>query len=163
MDISLLIDCPQATAQIAKWYFDEWAHKDPTATEQSVADKVAMGATRDRLPLAFVLYSDNQLAGVAEIKYREVPELSGYTHWLDGVYVPPEHRGKGISTRLIEFAKKIARELNISVLHLSCEAHNVALYERQGFSVVNALNNRYIMEYRSANPLQTASITPATT
>ena len=148
MEISLLADCPNEASNVANWYFHEWAHNDPTATLKSVTQKVALGANRCELPLAFVVHIGGELAGAGEIKYRELPEYQRFHFWLDGIYVPVEHRGKGISTMLIEFAKSKASELKIPALYLRCEEHNVKLYESHGFSVVRLEPNKFIMELK---------------
>ncbi len=146
MKISLLADCPAATPQLAQWYFDEWAHKDPETTLASVTEKVALGAlNRDQLPVAFVVQLENQPVGAGELKYRELAEYPGMHDWLDGIYVPAAHRGKGISTLLIEFAKQKATELALPALYLRCEAHNVKLYEKHGFHIICARQHKLIM------------------
>ena len=146
MKISLLADCPNEASNIANWYLREWAHNDPAATLESVTQKVALGANRSEIPMAFVVHVGSELAGAGEIKYRELPEYQGFHYWLDGVYVPVEHRGKGISTMLIEFAKSKALELQVPALYLRCEEHNVKLYESHGFNVVCLEQNKFIME-----------------
>lgn len=41
MKISLLANYPAEIPNIAKWYFDEWAHKDPNATLETVIKKIS--------------------------------------------------------------------------------------------------------------------------
>ena len=98
MKISDLVDYPGEIETIAKWYFNEWDHKDPAATLKSVIEKVSSVSNRTE----FVAHVDGELADAGELKYREYPEYLDYYYWLDGIYVPIEHRGKGISTALIK-------------------------------------------------------------
>jgi len=147
MQVSLLADQPKVVETIAEWYFDEWGHKDPATSVETIQAKVLLGINRDAVPVAFYITFEEEVIGAGEIKYRELPEYPDYKYWLDGIFVPAEHRGKGISTRLIEFAKDKAAALNIPILYLSCEEHNVALYERRGFKVVRHNKDRFIMEY----------------
>jgi len=147
MKISLLADCPNEAKDIAEWYFQEWAHKDPQATLESVTEKVLLGANRTELPVTFVMHINNELSGAGELKYRELPEYPGYYYWLDGIYVPSIHRGKGISTELIEFAKSKVIELNLSGLYLRCDSHKVKLYEARDFQTVRIEEGKFIMEY----------------
>jgi len=144
MKISDLTDCPSDTEAVEKWYFDEWDCKDPKATLEGVIEKVSSGLNRT----AFVAHVDGELVGTGELKHREYPEYSGYNYWLDGIYVPLKHRGKGISTALIEFAKSKAVELQLSAFYLRCEAHLVKLYEAHGFHVVCVENTKFIMEFQ---------------
>jgi GNAT superfamily N-acetyltransferase len=141
MKILVLSDCPNEVEVVAKWYFNEWDHKDPEATLESVIAKVSSDDNR----IAFVAHVNGELAGAGELKYREYPEYSDYNYWLDGIYVPLEHRGRGISTALIDFAKAKAIELQLSAFYLRCEAHLVKLYETHGFQVVCAEETKFIM------------------
>ena len=147
MQVRFLADYPQEVGTIANWYYNEWGHKDPKVCLATIRDKVLLGASKDRIPLAFFIKMSEEVVGAGEIKYRDLPDFPGYQYWLDGIYVPAEHRGKGISTRLIEFAKEKASELGLPSLHLSCEAHNVKLYENRGFKLVRESSDRFIMEY----------------
>ena len=144
MKISVLSDCPSEVEVVAKWYFNEWDHKDPEATLESVIAKVSSGDNR----IAFVAHVNGELAGAGELKYREYPEYSDYNYWLDGIYVPLEHRGRGISTALIDFAKSKAIELELSAFYLRCEAHLVKLYETHGFQVVCVEETKFIMAFK---------------
>ena len=142
MQISNLADYPSEIEIVANWYFNEWDHKDPEATIESVIDKVSSLDNRT----AFVAHLDGELVGAGELKYRDYPDYPGYSYWLDGVYVPMEHRGKGISTALIKFAITKACELKLSAIYLRCEEHLVKLYEAFGFQVVCLEQTKFIME-----------------
>jgi GNAT superfamily N-acetyltransferase len=139
--ISNLVDCPSEIEVVANWYFKEWDHNDSEATLESVIEKVSLISNR----IAFVAHIDGELAGTGELKYREYSDYPSYNHWLDGIYVPTEHRGKGISTALIEFAKSKSFELQIPAIYLRCEEHLVKLYESHGFQVVCAEETKFIM------------------
>ncbi|KNC65847.1 GNAT family N-acetyltransferase [Pseudoalteromonas ardens] len=128
---------------IANWYYQHWDSKDPHATVQGVIDKISSSDSRT----GFAAYIDNELVGAGEIKQQIDSNYSGYRHWLDGVYVPTEHRGKGISTALVEFAIAKAIKLKLPALYLRCEAHLVKLYESHGFSVVDTDGQKFIMAH----------------
>jgi len=148
MKISLLADCPQDVEVIATWYFQQWESKKQNASVTTVVEKVRLGLNRDCIPIAFVAHIDEEPVGAGELKYRELLEYPGYCYWLDGIYVPQKHRGKGLSTRLIEFAKSKAIELKLPALYLRCEDHNVKLYENRGFQVIETEQSKFIMELR---------------
>lgn len=69
-------------------------------------------------------------------------------YWLDGIYVPEKHRGKGISRLLIQFAEARAKELQLPALHLRSEEHKVKLYESHGYHVINQDLERFVMELK---------------
>jgi GNAT superfamily N-acetyltransferase len=144
MKISNLVDCPSELETVANWYFNEWDHKDPEATLDSVIEKISSSSNRS----AFVAHIDGELVGAGELKYREYSDYPIYNHWLDGIYVPTEHQGKGISTALIEFAKSKSFELQIPAIYLRCEEHLVKLYESHGFQVVCVEETKFIMAFK---------------
>lgn len=133
MDISLLFDHQQDAHLIAKWYLAEWGHSMPETVKNTLTEKVLLGANKDTLPMTILAHMDQALVGVAELKYRELEQYPNWHHWLDGVYVPSEQRGKGVSSKLILEAIAKARYLEIEFLYLRCEDHNIALYEKYGF------------------------------
>jgi len=134
MEVSLLADCPDCYKQIAKWYFDEWASLVPNAKLGEVEEKVlARAANRTDIPLAFVVHNKGALVGAADLKFRENADYPEYEHWLGGVYVDRQHRGQGVASVLIEYAKRHALKLAIPRLYLQCESHNIALYQKAGF------------------------------
>ncbi len=147
MTVSLLVDFPNEVPVVAKWYFDEWAHVDEDATLESVIQKLSLSLNKASLPLAFVSHLENKLVGAGEIKQRALPEYVGCHYWLDGIYVPPDHRGKGVAKGLIEFALYVAKTMQLPSLYLRCLEHNVALYQKHGFQVVGEgeAQNKYIM------------------
>lgn len=133
MDMSLLVDHQKEASVIAKWYLDEWGHTMPEVHKSSLIEKVLLGINRDKFPMTILAHSKPNLVGVAELKYRKLEQYPDWHHWLDGVYVPMEYRGKGISAKLILEAITRAKKLNIPALYLRCEDHNIALYEKFGF------------------------------
>ncbi len=79
---------------------------------------------------AFVAEARGQIVGVLVL----IREDNGIL--LDNVAVDPEHQGKGVGRRLIEFAESEAR--NQGFLHLDLYTHermteNVEMYKRLGY------------------------------
>lgn len=138
MEVTLLADHPQEVDTIAQWYYQEWAHISPDVSEEMVREKVAAKAiNRDQIPLALVVHDNNQLVGVAELKYRENLTHPDYEHWLGGVFVESSKRGQGIASLLIREALKKSIALDIKKLYLQCEFHNISLYKNHGFDVLH--------------------------
>ncbi|KZM42467.1 acetyltransferase [Marinomonas sp. SBI22] len=142
MDISLLVDHQQDAHLIAKWYLVEWGHSMPETVKTTLTEKVLLGANKDTFPMTILAHMDQALVGVAELKYRELEQYPNWHHWLDGVYVPSEHRGKGVSSKLILEAIAKAKHLKVQSLYLRCEDHNIALYEKYGFVSVKTEMDR---------------------
>lgn len=145
MEISLLADYKNEAPKIAKWYYDEWSGNDTGVTVESITDKILLGANRTRVPILYLGHVNGNVIGAGEIKYRQLDEYPDYKYWLDGVFVISTHRGRGFSTKLIEFAKEKAIELGILALYLRCTLENVKLYEARGYKVLTTEGSKYIM------------------
>lgn len=61
---------------------------------------------------------------------------------LGGVYVPVEHRGKGIASQLIRQAHRIAHTLGVPTLFLQTENLEGGLYASLGWVAVAQAKNR---------------------
>ena len=62
--------------------------------------------------------------------------------YIEGIYVKPEHRSKGIAKELIEFAKKFSRENGCSELASDCILENEAsrkFHNKIGFKEANTI------------------------
>ena len=83
-----------------------------------------------------VVTLDDKVCGYLLMTKVFNPILDKYYYLLDYVSVFSEYRGKGIGTKLLEYAEKIAREENTMYIQLTCgyervEAHR--LYEKNGY------------------------------
>ena len=138
MQVAYLADHPEHLSTIAKWYYDEWGKNGKSFTYDAIYE-IGLSRVNNKgaLPFSFVLLSDDSVIGVAELKYRENKHHPEYEHWIGGVYVCPNHRGKGYSEVLISRAKQFARELGIEKLYLQSDAHNIALYQKYGFEALH--------------------------
>ena len=83
-----------------------------------------------------VVTLDDKVCGYLLMTKVLNPILNKYYYLLDYVSVLSEYRGKGIGTKLLEYAEKIAKEDNTIYIQLTCgykrvEAHK--LYEKNGY------------------------------
>ena len=157
MEVAQLADYPDQAHKIAHWYYNEWACHAPNVSESMVLKNVIENANnRDSLPLSIIVRKNNQMVGVAELKYRENKNFPDYVHWLGGVFVDPAYRSCGIANLLIADVQGKALSLGINRLYLQCETHNVALYKKQGFQALHLANNNdksvVIMSWEATDP-----------
>ena len=61
------------------------------------------------------------MLGVAELKYREMVIYPDKEHWIGGVFIPSNHRGKGVATGMVNKVTEIAKSLGVVTLHLQTE------------------------------------------
>ena len=90
-------------------------------------------------------YIDNKKVLIGSIAFVD---CDLYTHkhiknWIGYVYVYPEFRKQGISSRLLNFI--IDKYKNIT-LTLWCEHRLKGVYEKHGFKIIETLPEIYIME-----------------
>ncbi|RYV01682.1 GNAT family N-acetyltransferase [Shewanella sp. OPT22] len=134
MEIAYLADHSQHLDTIAKWYYDEWGNEGQRLSYQDVYEKGKARVTnKGQLPFSFIVKSDNTLMGVAELKYTEHENYPEYVHWLGGVYVCSNHRGKGVARVLVNNAQKHAQALGVKLLYLQCDDHLINFYASLGF------------------------------
>lgn len=60
--------------------------------------------------------------------------------YLDTVCIDPAFRGKGIGTKLLQYAEEVAKQKNISKLSLNVETEKepaIRLYKRLGYEIVS--------------------------
>lgn len=146
MEISLLADHPQASEQIARWYYDEWTSKKLNASLEKVrADIASRAINREQPPLSFIAHVDGRFIGVAELKLRENPDYPDYEHWLGGLFVCPEKRGNGYGGALITSTLEHASRFGITTLYLQCREQHVSLYRKYGFEILHSTESAVIM------------------
>ncbi|HEX4385552.1 MAG TPA: GNAT family N-acetyltransferase [Myxococcales bacterium] len=78
-------------------------------------------------------------AGVAELSWQFSLERAGRVAWMEELYVAPDHRGKGLGSRLIERAVQEARKAGCVTVELEVvRGHERAakLYLREGFALL---------------------------
>jgi len=91
----------------------------------------------------YVAKLENEIVGyiIFNIKEKENPSMR-YRKQLniDAICVDEKHRGKGIGTKLLEGAKKIAKSKECTDLYLTVNQENenaIKVYEKFGFKVKN--------------------------
>lgn len=128
-----LADRPDAVPLVAEWYFGEWGYLNPASTLEKVADRLIASMNHDAIPLVVLAVMGDEVIGSAELKYREMTIYPEKEHWLGGVFVVPEHRGKGVAARLIDAVVETARILGVDLLHVQTERLDGGLYRQLGW------------------------------
>ena len=82
------------------------------------------------------LHKGDELCACADLKLRENKHHPEYEHWIGGVYVEENYRGKGYAAALLKKAKEQVIKLNIDKLYLQSEDKNIMLYVKHGFDVL---------------------------
>ena len=62
-------------------------------------------------------------------------------HWLGGVFVAPQYRGKGIGSTLAEHIARKAPSYGVKILYLQTEQLDGGLYSRLGWTPFEQVDN----------------------
>lgn len=133
MELRFLADFPEAIPVISQWYFDEWGHKMKGNSVENIVGRIRGMLNRDKIPLHVVALENGQIMGVSQLKIREMDIYPEKEHWLGGVFVRPEARGRGLATRLIERCLRLAESFGVETLYLQTERLDGGLYARLGW------------------------------
>lgn len=136
MEIVLLANNESALPIIAKWYSDEWGYigegRSATELEQKLSDYL----NHDKLPLIILAQDGDELLGAAQLRFHEMDIYPERKHWLGGVYVASEHRGKGIGKSLVNAIIDKAKVLGVNSINLQTEDLSGGIYKPLGWQPV---------------------------
>ena len=116
-------------------------HLDPGQTLQQRRARVQDKMNVDRVPIAFVAVNDDDcIVGMASLIFDDL-EGDPRNPWLASVYVPPEHRKKGIASALVRKVEDAARRFGYERLYLFTSTAP-SLYEGLGWSALEQRDYR---------------------
>jgi GNAT superfamily N-acetyltransferase len=137
-----LADQLDAIPLIAQWYFAQWGHRIPGDTLERSLERLQGFLNRDKIPFILVATRDGEIAGSAQLKFREMADIfPDKEHWLGGVYVASGFRGQGLGARLAEEIARRAPQYGVTTLHLQTERLDGGLYARLGWVAVEQVDN----------------------
>jgi predicted N-acetyltransferase YhbS len=113
---------------------------DPMYRAQLAAhpDAIDLPEAQIAAGLARVAEADGRIVG-----FSVLLERSGDACELDGLFVEPDRMRAGIGRRLVEDAKRIARERGAARIDVVANPQAVAFYEAVGFTTVAAAQTRF--------------------
>jgi GNAT superfamily N-acetyltransferase len=133
--LDYLCDHPALIAEFAELNFNEWGHYQPGNTLEAHTERLRGSCGRGSVPTVVVAIEDAQLLGGALLQAEDLEARPHLTPWLAGVYVKPEHRGRGIATQLVNRIVEEAAKTGVPQLYL-CTPNAQALYARLGWEEV---------------------------
>lgn len=141
MRIVPLVERPDLVEQVSIWGFDEWGHLNPGQTLEQRRALIQVKMNVDRVPIAFVaLGEDEGIVGTASLIFDDL-EGDPRNPWLASVFVPAEHRGKGVASALVRAVEDAARRIGYDRLYLF--THSAAsLYAGLGWTALEQRDYR---------------------
>jgi GNAT superfamily N-acetyltransferase len=113
---------------------------DPMYREQLAAhpDAIELPAEQIAAGLVRVAEQDGAVVGFAVLLERSADACE-----LDGLFVEPDRMRAGVGRRLVEDAKRIARERGATRMDVVANPQAVAFYEAVGFNLVGETQTRF--------------------
>lgn len=87
------------------------------------------------LPTALVAFQGDRVLGTAALKPQDLDIRPHLTPWLGGMFVLPEHRGRGIASLLVRAIVVEALRVGLVELYLWTPSSE-SLYARHGWAVL---------------------------
>ncbi|SDL19057.1 Acetyltransferase (GNAT) family protein [Franzmannia pantelleriensis] len=136
----LRADSPHV-AMVAEWTHAAWGHLNPGMTLNDAIERLRGECGAGGVPSVFVAMCDDVPVGTASLVVDDMSDRPDLSPWLASVFVPPEWRGRGIASSLVQRVEAEAREAGIAVFHLYTPDQQ-ALYGRLGWEAVEERDYR---------------------
>ena len=141
MRIVPLVERPDLAEQVSVWGFDEWGHLNPGQTLDLRRAEIQGSMNVDRAPIVFVAIGDDDgIVGTASLIFDDL-EGDPRNPWLASVFVPAEHRKKGIASALVRTVEDAARRIGYDRLYLFTSTAPL-LYEGLGWKALEKRDYR---------------------
>jgi GNAT superfamily N-acetyltransferase len=143
VQFDFLVNHQEAMPTIGRWYFDRWDHRVPGRTVEYSISRLDHYLNADRIPFMLVAIEAGDIVATAQLKYREMEDLfPEKEHWLGGVYVAPESRGRGVGSRIADEIALRAPSYGVQTLHLQTEQLDGGIYARLGWTPAERAETR---------------------
>lgn len=106
---------PELAPQVAAWLVEAFGRPGGRTVEQLTALILSPPNGPED---SFVLYDGDTPAGTASLAHDDLDSRPDLTPWLAGVYVPPQHRGRGHAAALVRHVEGVARAAGVATLWL---------------------------------------------
>lgn len=130
---------PDLSAVTGLWRWNAFFSDGEISFDALMAREQAAAADSSLLPTVFVLLDSGKPIGMVALCDDDLDDRPDLNPWLGGLYVTPEHRGKGHARRLIAKLEAFAGQAAIRRLSLY-SASAVNLYRSAGWTTVETFN-----------------------
>ena len=136
MEIVDLKEIPDIISMLAIWHHDKWAYLSPQTSLEMRIEKYHKYLGNELIPSTFVAFENSVVLGSASIVKHDMKNRMEYSPWLASVYVPTEHRNKGIGSKLVSHIMEIAKKKDFESLFLFTPDKK-SFYKRLGWSSIH--------------------------
>ncbi len=117
MQIDFLADNPAHIPVLASWLHGQWGHLRPGATLENRIEKLHSHLRR-AVPLTLVAHEEGKPLGTASLIESDLSTRPDLKPWLASVFVPPEHRKRGVGAVLVRGIMEVCRGLGYGEFYL---------------------------------------------
>ena len=103
---------------LALWHHDQWSYLNPRRTLDERAERLQSHLGGRRMPTTVVAVEGESLLGSASLIENDLPTRTDLSPWLASVFVPEEHRRRGIGSALVRRIVEEAGALGYEKLYL---------------------------------------------
>ncbi len=114
--ITYLADHPETIPTLGAWFRAQWPDYFAEQTQAEIEADFLEDAHRMRLPVRLLAFAGEKLAGTIVLRERAIPTRPDIHPGLGGLFVPPEHRGRGVGTGLVKAGMDLACNLDFRVV-----------------------------------------------
>jgi GNAT superfamily N-acetyltransferase len=138
--IALLADFPEVIPTLAQWFRRQWPNYYAARTLSDITQDFYAEANRRGLPVRFVAFADNNVAGTVILREQVIVDQAEFTPGLGGLFVVEAYRSRGIGTKLIKAGMELAREQGYESLYATTATAS-SILERLGWRLVKMLQH----------------------
>lgn len=135
MQLAYLSDHPEYVSVVSQWVYEEFVVKENGTSPLEKSLEKFSHTYPDVFPVTLIALEGEVCAGTVTLYDNDLETQHELTPWLGSLYVPPEHRGRGIAKELIRQALSKTRSMGYPVLYLRTE-HAAEYYRALGWVFV---------------------------
>lgn len=136
MKIVDLKEIPDIISMLAKWHHEQWSYLSPQTSLENRIEKYYKYLGEALIPSTYVACENSTVMGSASIVKHDMKTRMEYSPWLASVYVHPEHRCKGIGSRLVSYVMATAEKNGLESLYLFTPDKE-KFYKRLGWTTIH--------------------------
>jgi GNAT superfamily N-acetyltransferase len=132
--------------EIANTLHQSWGDLPPWSTADKIRERLLAGTGNTDFPRVLVAVSESgAFAATGSVKLFELPSCPAMVHWVGEIFVRPEHRGKGLGSRVTQALSEYAFARGVQQLYLYTPDQQ-SLYARLGWAEISAetVNNEVV-------------------